>query len=775
VTLRESLHASLGPAFTIERDLDRPATAGTSAAFVAHDSGAGREVLVEVLSAEVAAAVDVTRFKREINFAARLEDPHIVPLLSAGEADGLPYVVSAFVEGQSLRARMSAGAEGAEGEVPSDEVLQILRDVASALAHGHERGVLHRDLRAENVILTDNGAMVAEFGVARAIFSAGGPGDAKADNRTDIRAFGVIGYELLTGHTPVGDTPEPIQKYRVSPPTGLVPLIMRCLHKNPVERPETAAKVVQALDEIISPSDSILASLWPVESPTLAARSDYYKSRGMIALIAVTVVMIVAGYFAWRTSSPSSSSTAAPATKTIAVLPLENVGGDSATLYFTQGVTDELRSALTRVPGAAVASEGATTAAVAADTGNIKSVGARLHVTTIAVGQLRRSRDSVHLVVRLRNAADTATIWTSTYDRPAAGLVQLEDDVTRAIAGKLKLDIPAGRPLAAPATASTRAHDFYLQGKFLENRHTDLEISQALGLFQRALREDPNYVAAWAGVAHCWARLADDFVAPKEAVPRLRDAVAHGLALDSTNASLRFMHGRIAYLYDRDPRAAQTYMTSALASDPDVPDAVDWLPQVLWTNGASDSARAFVRRAVDRDSISPATLLAAWRYAKTAGNTLDALEFCSRLEALRAGTLCDALQQLDIGRDDQAVNIRQSEAAAAGPRAVEAQLAYATVLVAADRADDARKLVAAVDHQTTLPGRYMREDDIALMHGLVGDTTGALAWYDKALAAGSAGIGALYWRTIGNPVRKNAQLLDFAKRAGLQSPPSYWP
>ena len=767
MTLRESIHASLGPAFTIDRDLERP---GTSAAFVAHDGGAGRDVAIEVLAADVGAAIDLTRFKREINFAARLEDPNIVPLLSAGAADGLPYVVSAFVDGQTLRARIAAGEE-----VPSDEVLRILRDVASALAHGHERGVLHRDLRAENVILTDHGAMVADFGVARAIFAAGGPGDPKADNRSDIRAFGILGYELLTGHTPVGDTPEPIQKYRVSPPTGLAPLIMRCLHKNPAERPETASKIVGELDEIISPSDSILASLWPVESPTLVARSDYYKRRGIMALVAVTVVMLIAGFFAWRTSGPASSgAAAAPPTKAVAVLPLENVGGDSATLYFAQGVSEELRSALARVPGAAVASDGATTAAVAADSGRLESVGGRLHVTALAVGQLRRSRDSVHLDVQLRNAGDTAVIWKSSYARPAAGVFQLEDDVVRAIATALRLDVPAG-PLAVRGTASAQAHDYYLQGKFLENRHSDLEISQALGMFQQALRQDPKYVAAWAGVANCWARLADDFVAPKEAVPHLRDAVAHGLALDSTNASLRFMHGRIAYLYDRDPRAAQGYMSSAVAADPNLPEAIEWLPQVLWTNGASDSARAFVRHAVDRDSISPATLFAAWQYAKSAGNTLDALEFCSRLEALHAAALCDALQQLDVGRDDQAVNILQSAANAAGPRAVEAQLGYATVLLAANRTDDARKLVAAVDRETTLPGRYMREDDIALMHGMIGDSTGALRWYEKALAAGSAGIGSLYWRTIGNPLRKDPQLLDFAKRAGLQSPPPYWP
>jgi serine/threonine-protein kinase len=767
VTLRESIQASLGPTFTVERELELP---GTSAAFVAHDSGIDRDVVVQVLSPDLAGVIDLARFKREIGFAARLEDPNIVPVLSAGDVNGQPYVVSSFIDGDSLRTRVAAG------QVPSNEALRILRDVASALAHGHERGVLHRDLRLDDVIVTDGSAMVANFGVARAIFAAGGPGDATVDNRSDLRAFGAIGYELLTGHAPVGDPPEPIQKFRPSPPTGLAPLIMRCLNKNPAQRPQTASEVVRELDEILAPSDGLLASLWPVESSTLVARSDYYKRRGIIAMVAVVIAMSVAGYFAWRTSSGSSSSSAAAVpTKTIAVLPFANAGGDNATLYFTQGFTEELRAALARVPGADVAGDDATAAAASIDSGSMKAVGERLHVGAVVVGQVSRLHDRVQLTVQLRNASDTAVVWKSNYDVPSASLFQLENDVARAIAGALHLAVKPGSHLADGATASDKAHDFYLQGKFLENRHTDLEISQSLGMFQQALKQDPKYVAAWVGVADCWARLADDFVAPKEAVPHLRDAVAHGLALDSTNAALRFMHGRIAYLYDRDAHAAQAYMQTAVAADPNVPDAIEWFPQVLWTNGSSDSARAFVRHGVDRDSLSPITLLAAWRYAKTSGNALDALEYCSRLEVLRAGTLCDALQQLDIGRSDQAVGIFQQEATDAGPRGVDAQLAYVTALVAANRTEDARKLVAAVDHETTVPGRYMREDDIALMHGMLGDSTGALRWYDKALAAGSSGIGALYWRTAVNPLRKDPQLLDLAKRAGLASPPSYWP
>jgi serine/threonine-protein kinase len=766
---RELLQTSLGPSITIERELTDD---GRYRAYVARDSGLGREVVVELMPADVAATVDLARFKREIAFAARLEDEHIVPLHSAGAVDGIPYVISSYVEGETLRARLAKNAE-----IPASDAMRILRDVARALAHGHERGVLHRDLRTEDVIIfADDTATVANFGVARALYASGASGDSKVDNLSDIYAFGAVGYELLTGHAPALDLPEPIQKTRASLPTGLAPLIMRCLKKNPADRPQTAAQVVRELDEIISPNDSILAALWPVESATLAARSEHYKKRGVAALVAVTVLMIVAGFFAWRTSGSASNGPATPPpAKTIAVLPLQNFASDTAAQYFADGITDELRTTVGNLPGVKVSSRGATLAAVSADSGDARKVGDRLRVGAVLGGQIHRVRDTIHLVAQLRNLPDTAVIWTATYDRPVADVFQLEDDVAHGVAGALHITLAANQQLAARGTTSATAHDRYLLGRFLQSGRSELAISQSLGMFQQALKADPKYVLAWAGVAECWTMLSDEFVPPKEAVPHLRDAVARGLTLDSTNPELRFSHGLVAYLYDLNGRAAQQYMGEALTADPDLPNATTWYPQILWANGFSDSARAFLRRAVDRDSTSPKKLQDAWSYAKATANALDALEYCGRLEALHAGARCDALQQLDIGRVDEAVDMFRNAAKDAGPRAVDAQLAYAAVLVIANRPDSARKVVAAVDREAGSPGSYMRQDDIALLHGLIGDNDVALQWYEKARAAGSAGIGALYWRSAANPLRSDPRLLDFAKRAGLTSPPSYWP
>jgi len=247
--LRDQLQHTLGASYTLERELGG---GGMSRVFVAEDTALGRSVVVKVLPPEMASGVSIERFKREITLAARLQHPHIVPLLSAGETGGLPYFTMPFVEGESLRARLARGEE-----VPLKAAVHLLREVASALAYAHRKGVIHRDIKPENVLITEQHAMVTDFGVAKAISAAthadadgltavgvalGTPaymapeqvaGDPGTDHRADIYAFGVIAYELLAGRAPfagrtaqalmaahVLETPEAISSRRVGVPAG---------------------------------------------------------------------------------------------------------------------------------------------------------------------------------------------------------------------------------------------------------------------------------------------------------------------------------------------------------------------------------------------------------------------------------------------------------------------------------------------------------------------------------------------------------------------------
>src|SRR5881628_4240472 len=278
-----------------------------SRVFVAAETALDRKVVIKVLPPETAAQVSLERFKREILLAAKLQHPHIVPLLTAGESNGLPYFTMPFVDGESLRVRLAR-----QGELPVNEAVRMLREIASALAYAHEHGIVHRDIKPDNVLLSGGSAMVTDFGVAKALSASsnaerggltslgvalGTPAymapeqasaDPTVDHRADVYAFGILAYELLTGQTPFGgrtpqgllaahvtEPPEPIQKRRASLPPALAALVMRCLEKRPADRPQTAEEIVHALDDLTTPSGGMPPTLVvaPTGAPTGAIAS----------------------------------------------------------------------------------------------------------------------------------------------------------------------------------------------------------------------------------------------------------------------------------------------------------------------------------------------------------------------------------------------------------------------------------------------------------------------------------------------------------------------
>jgi serine/threonine-protein kinase len=317
--LREQLQDTLGEGYRLERELGG---GGMSRVFLATETALGRRVVVKVLPPEFAAAVSVERFRREIQLAARLQHPHIVPLLSAGESSGFLYYTMPFVEGESLRELLRR-----EGALPIDRVVRIMREVADALAYAHDCGVAHRDVKPDNVLLSRGHALVADFGVAKALSAAatspasvtatsvtvGTPlymapeqiaADPQTDHRADIYALGVVAYELLAGRPPFGgespqtlfvahmtQAPEPLGHHRPGVPLTLERLVMRCLEKRPADRPQSAGEVVHDLGAGISSGGPPLGQAepsrrWTRRTVALAAAAS---AAVVVTLVGATV------------------------------------------------------------------------------------------------------------------------------------------------------------------------------------------------------------------------------------------------------------------------------------------------------------------------------------------------------------------------------------------------------------------------------------------------------------------------------------------------------
>ncbi|HSQ28280.1 MAG TPA: serine/threonine-protein kinase, partial [Gemmatimonadaceae bacterium] len=382
--LRDELQRTLGSAYTLERELGG---GGMSSVFVAQDNALGRRVVVKVLPYELAATVSVDRFKREIMLAAALQHPHIVPVLSAGETAPddheigirLPYFIMPFVEGESLRTRL------ARGPLSVREAVSIMKDVARALVYAHGRGIIHRDIKPDNILLSSGSATVTDFGVAKALSasrertgtsgdpngitivgtSIGTPaymapeqaaGDPATDHRADLYALGIVGYEMLVGTPPfhgrapqqllaaqLTELPPPINTRRYDVPEALASLIMRLLEKEPDKRPRSAADVARALEDPSVVSGTFL-------SPPPRKNKGLRPRRVLWALAGAGILASIAAGSAWfsnrRSSSAAVTATQAGATapavtaaKSIAVMPLVNISRDTSDAYFAAGMT----------------------------------------------------------------------------------------------------------------------------------------------------------------------------------------------------------------------------------------------------------------------------------------------------------------------------------------------------------------------------------------------------------------------------------------------------
>jgi serine/threonine-protein kinase len=538
-----------------------------SRVFVAQETSLGRHVVVKVLPPDLA-GMDLERFRREIRLAARLQHPHVVPLLTAGETDGLPYFTMPYIAGESLRTKLVTG-----GELPVQEAVRILRQVASALAYAHEHGVVHRDIKPDNVLLSNGEAMVTDFGVAKALTAsttaAGTSGitslgvalgtpaymapeqaaaDPNVDHRADIYAWGVMAYELLTGQPPfpgrtpqavlaahVSEAPEPITKRRSTVPSALATLVMRCLEKRPADRPQSAGELLQVLDAISTPSGGT-APTGPVRA--LGAGRTQRRRRAVWMTAALALLVIVIGsVIAWRTTHAASQ--AAAGAIRLAVLPFQNAGPASDD-YFADGITDEVRGKLAALPELRVIAS-TSSDQYKRTTKTPQQIGAELGVPYLLTATIRWEKDAdgtsrVRVTPELVQVSDGTTKWQQSFDGVLSDVFQVQGQIAEQVADALNVALGAGekKTLEGRPTANLAAYEAYLRGNALMPGVTEGpgSLRQAAGAYEQAVALDPTFALAWARLSQALSTIlyTSSATSPEDAV-RAEFAARRALAL----------------------------------------------------------------------------------------------------------------------------------------------------------------------------------------------------------------------------------------------------
>jgi TolB-like protein/tetratricopeptide (TPR) repeat protein len=515
------------------------------------------------------------RFEREIRLAASLQQANILPVIAAGEMDGLPYYTMPFVEGESLRARL------ASGPVPLSQAVDILRDVAKALAYAHERGVVHRDIKPENIMLCEGEPLILDFGIAKAISAAGGTtltrtgiaigtpaylspeqasGGDQVDGKSDQYSLACVVYEMMAGAPPfVANTPQGVIAKRFS--------------EKPAPLPSSANVPAAASDVLLRALALDPADRYPTVSGFAQALADAIPSN--------------------------ASSTADSGRRSIAVLPFTNMSADAENEFFTDGITEEIINALTKVRALDVASR-TSAFSFKGNKEDISAIGRKLKVHTVLEGSVRKAGNRLRISTQLVDVATSFQLWSERYDREMQDVFAIQDEIATSIVNALKVVLTPKEEAAIKKihTQSVRAYEYYLRGRQLFHQRRPETLDAAEDLYRRAIALDPDYALAYAGLADCSCFRFFEHAGGDEALAQAESASRRALKLDPELAEAHASRG-LALTYQRRFEEASEEFERAMELDSVLYEAPWYYARSLQAQGKIEQAVVFYERAAD--------------------------------------------------------------------------------------------------------------------------------------------------------------------------------
>ena len=603
-TAADRLRSTLAGRYQVEREVGR---GGMATVYLAQDLKHGRPVALKVLHPELAASLGSERFLREIQIAARLQHPHILPLYDSGEANTLLYYVMPFVEGESLRDRLTR-----EKQLSIEDAVKVGRDVAAALDYAHRHGVVHRDIKPENVMLHEGEAIVTDFGIAKAVSAAGGEsltqtgmavgtpaymspeqasGDREPDGRSDIYSLGCVLYEMLTGSAPfMGPTvqsiimkrfTEPVPSVRATRSTvtaELEQVVSKALAKDPTDRFQTANLLVQGLGspKVITPPNAT-----PLATPLTTTK------------------------------------------KSIAVLPFADMSPQKDQDYFCEGIAEEIINALSKIEALHVASRSSAFAFKGHQ--DVRKVGEQLGAGTVLEGSVRKAGNRLRISAQLVKVADGYQLWSERYDRELEDVFAIQDEIAENIVKALRVVLSdrEKRAIEKAPTANVQAYEFYLRGRQYFHQWRKKGVEYARRMFERAMDIDPDYALAHAGAADCCSALYTWWDASK---PNLEGADSYSrraLALDPELAEAHEARG-LALTLRKQYEEAEAEFQEAIRLNPKLFEAHYFFARACLAQGKYEQAAKLFEQASElrpEDYQSPVILAEVY---KALGRSADA-------------------------------------------------------------------------------------------------------------------------------------------------------
>lgn len=621
------LNAALEGRYTIEKEIG---VGGMATVYLAKEQHPKRRVAIKVLDPEIALSLGPERFLREVDLAAKLTHPHILPLHSAGEADGLFYYVMPFVEGESLRDRLNG-----EQQLPIDDALQIAREVADALSYAHNHQVIHRDIKPENILLEEGHAVVADFGIARAISAAGGenltqtgmvigsptymsPEQAEAggqlDGRCDIYSLGCVLYEMLAGEPPyVGPTAmailvkqalgevAPLTAVRPEIPSTIEQIVLKALAREADHRFDTASEFAEAL-----------------------------ASPG------ATVAVVGEGGDEPAEESIAEAELAIPDKPSIAVLAFENMSGDPEQDFFGDGIAEDIITDLSKISGLFVIARNSSFSYKGRSV-PVGQIGQEMGVRFVLEGSMRKAGARVRITAQLVEASTGGHVWAKRFDRNVEDVFAVQDEITEEVVTALDVNLVAGEQarIWRKSLKNPEARELYYRARESFYHLSKEANSEARELFAQVVTAEPDSPLGYAHEAftHWYAAAQGWSEDPIQSMARAEELVQSVLARDETNPDAHMVQALI-HSMKREYEQAISEAERAIALGPNMADNLLYVGIVFLWADRIEEAHAMMSRAIRLCPVCPGIFLAQL------GHTLNLLgRYEEAIEAYQKGAV----------------------------------------------------------------------------------------------------------------------------------------